>query len=757
MTMSGDFILCCPECGARLDPAGCAAADQVQCTHCGKTFPLPAAAEQRPSGATTQTLAVEAVAAGMTANLALTVSPVGLRPLDTSFPQARAATGIAGKAAPAIPGYEILEELGRGGMGVVYKARQLSLNRIVALKMILAGPHADPQLLARFRVEAEAIARINHPNIVQIYEVGQHKDTPFLTLEFLEGGSLSRRLDATPQPARWCAEICEKLARAVHAAHQQGIIHRDLKPANVLLASSGSNSGRGTTVPKVSPMPDRGKAGEGGAQSPLARSDEPKLTDFGLAKRIESADGLTVTGQVVGTPSYMSPEQAEGNSRLLGPKSDVYSLGAILYEMLTGRPPLKGPTHLATLHQVKHDDPLAPRRLQPGIPRDIETICLKCLQKEPTKRYSSAEDLAEDLRRFLSNETIVARPAGSLERGVKWARRRPAVAALGVVSALTLTGFIGGGLWYNAQLDTALRTARTNEAVADKARKDAEDSLEARGRAYEALARERRRSPDEEKENDARDAERNRAQERFKKALVEGKALRLDLGGGVRLELLLISTGKFMMGSPDIEKDCGPDERRHEVTVSNPFYMGIYEVTQEQYEKVMGQNPSYFIEIRNPVDSVSWDDAQKFCQQLSASARRLVRLPTEAEWEYACRAGTTTRFHTGNDDSSLDPIGWWKGNSQSKTHPVGGKGPNDWGLYDMHGNVWEWCGDWYSEYPKTAVADGQGPATGLSRVVRGGSCYVTTGSCRSANRDSEPPGSRYSDLGFRVVVPAGPH
>jgi formylglycine-generating enzyme required for sulfatase activity len=685
---------------------------------------------------------------------------------------AHAAGSPLGSRFPSIPGYEILEELGRGGMGVVYKARQISLNRLVALKMILAGPHADPQLLARFRVEAEAIAHINHPNIVQIYEIGEYNGAPYFSLEFLEGGSLNKRLDATPHPARWCAEICEKLARAVHAAHMQGIIHRDLKPANVLLASSGVPSGRGTTVPRASPVPVRGKAGEGEAQSPFARPDEPKLTDFGLAKRIESADGMTVTGQVVGTPSYMSPEQAEGNSQLIGPKSDVYSLGAILYEMLTGRAPFKGPTHLATLHQVKHDDPLAPRRLQPGIPRDIETVCVKCLQKDPAKRYASAEELAEDLRRFLSNETIVARPAGSLERGVKWARRRPAVAALVTVSVLALAGFIGGGLWYNAQLNAALKVARANAEAEAKARKDAEAALEARRRADEALAKERR--PPDEKEKEARDVERIKAQQRFKNALAAGKALELDLGGGVKLEMMLIPAGKFMMGSPETEQGHIDNETQHEVTISNPFYIGTYEVTQEQYERVMGRNLSKFQGTQNPADSISWNDAQEFCTKVitflnhshekaahiprpdERGTELVVRLPTEAEWEYACRAETATRFCTGDDAKALDRAGWWNGNSRSKTHPVGGKGANAWGLYDVHGNVWEWCQDWCGDYPKAAATDPSGPASGQSRVLRGGSWNNNDPrNCRSAYRFRSSPDIQYVSYGFRVVVAAG--
>ncbi|MCY3019957.1 MAG: serine/threonine-protein kinase, partial [Planctomycetota bacterium] len=421
--------------------------------------------EPRPEGATAQTLrpGLDSTLQATPGQRAPGVPPAVVEQAFQSAPPERAGVQTA---LHTLPGYEILGELGRGGMGVVYKARQLSLNRIVALKMILAGPHSDPQLISRFRVEAEAIARINHPNIVQIYEIGEHNGAPFFSLELLEGGSLSKRLDATPQPARWCAEICEKLARAVHAAHQQGIIHRDLKPANVLL----------TACPAP---PGRGAGGEGATRSaddPMARSPEPKITDFGLAKRIESAGGVTVTGQVMGTPSYMAPEQAEGNSRLIGPKSDVYSLGAILYEMLTGRAPFKGATHLETLHQVKHDEPVAPRRLQPGIPRDIETICLKCLQKDPAKRYASAEALADDLNAWLSGDSISARPPTVPERIIKRVRKNPSLYAVSIVALAVL---VLGTVAFMLSLDQKRRARDEARAAEGRAQNEKDNALAA--------------------------------------------------------------------------------------------------------------------------------------------------------------------------------------------------------------------------------------------------------------------------------------
>jgi formylglycine-generating enzyme required for sulfatase activity/tRNA A-37 threonylcarbamoyl transferase component Bud32 len=305
---------------------------------------------------------------------------------------------------PDVPGFKMLDELGRGAMGVVYHARQLKLNREVALKMILAGRHAGPEERIRFLAEAEAVAAIQHPGIVQVYECGTHGDLPFFALEFCAGGSLEKKLAGTPLEPAQAAQLVEQVARAMQAAHQRGIIHRDLKPANILLDSDG----------------------------------HPKVGDFGLARKIEAGAGLTATGAVMGTPSYMAPEQARGGKDV-GLAADVYALGAILYECLTGRPPFRSTTPYDTLLQVLNDEPVSPRRLNARVSLDLETICLKCLHKESTRRYASADEMAQDLHRWMSGQPILARSASSLERTVKWARRRPALAAsLSTVVVLTI-------------------------------------------------------------------------------------------------------------------------------------------------------------------------------------------------------------------------------------------------------------------------------------------------------------------------------
>ena len=291
-----------------------------------------------------------------------------------------AARGPMPREAPAgFPGYELLEEVGRGGMGVVYRARQLSLNRIVAVKM-LAG-RGGARELERFRVEAEAVGQLQHANIVQVYEVGEADGTPFFTLEYCPNGNLARRLAGRPMPNREAAELLRDLALAMETAHQAGIIHRDLKPANVLMAADG----------------------------------RAKVTDFGVAKTA-SDTSQTQTGAILGTPSYMAPEQAEGHTKGVGPTADVYSLGAILYECLTGRPPFVAATPLETMRQALEQDPLPPRLLNPAADQDLEKIALKCLEKAPAARYATAEALADDLRRHLDGEPITARSVNLFER-----------------------------------------------------------------------------------------------------------------------------------------------------------------------------------------------------------------------------------------------------------------------------------------------------------------------------------------------------
>jgi WD40 repeat protein/tRNA A-37 threonylcarbamoyl transferase component Bud32 len=344
-----------------------------------------------------------------------------------------------GSAADSIvPGYEVLGILGKGGMGVVYKARQTGLKRLVALKMILPGSLGAGRV-ARFQAEAEAVARLVHPHIVQVYEIGEHGGRPYFSLEFVSGGSLAARLAKSPQPACASAALVETLARAVAYAHQQGVVHRDLKPANVLLQPR--------------------QEGE-----PADSLGSPKIADFGLAKQLDTDSGRTRDGEILGTPFYMAPEQAAGRANEVGPAADVYALGAILYETLTGRPPFRGPTLLDTLEQVRSREPVPPAQLQPRVPRDLDTICLKCLRKQPGARYASARDLAEDLRRFLAGEPIRARPVSRTERVRRWCLRNPGLASLGALLAVASLVAVVLPTVYAYRLDVALRESDRQRA-----------------------------------------------------------------------------------------------------------------------------------------------------------------------------------------------------------------------------------------------------------------------------------------------------
>ena len=362
--------------------------------------------------------------------------------LDGMFPARVPASSVGGKSSrpslpdlPRIPGHELQEVLGRGGMGVVYRARHLRLNRCVALKMLLTGAHAGPEARERFLREANAAAGLRHPNIVQVYEMGDQDGQPYFTMEFVEGGNLAGKLAGVPQPPRHAAELLATLAEAVEAAHQSGIVHRDLKPSNILLTADGT----------------------------------PKIGDFGLARRMEGESGLTWTGISIGTPSYMAPEQAEARPLAWGPTVDVYALGAILYEVLTGRPPFRAETAAATVRLVISQEPEPPSRLNDKVPRDLETICLKCLQKESQHRYAGASALASDLRCFLAGEAIAARPDRRLARLTRRVRRRPVLSAVVAAVSVFVAALLGGGMWLVLERTHVARQAEAVQAATERA------------------------------------------------------------------------------------------------------------------------------------------------------------------------------------------------------------------------------------------------------------------------------------------------
>jgi formylglycine-generating enzyme required for sulfatase activity/tRNA A-37 threonylcarbamoyl transferase component Bud32 len=719
---------------------------------------------------------------------------------------------------PEIPGYEILGILGHGGMGVVYRARQLKANRLVALKMIRAIEHATPQERMRFQIETEAVACMQHPHIVQLYEVGEVRGQPFFSLEFCDGGTLIEQLEKKPPTPCEAAELIETLARAVHFAHLRGVVHRDLKPGNVLLA-------------RVERL--------------------PKITDFGLAKRIDAeARDVSKSGAILGTASYMAPEQAAGKVRDTGPAADVYALGALLYECLTGRPPFDGPQH-AILVSVVNDEPVPPSRLAPKVPRDLETICLKCLQKEPIRRYASAEELADDLRRFQVGEPIRARPVGAGERAVKWAKRRPALAALLGVTLLALVSLaiLSANLLVKEQearqaaakaeratdylvsifelADTkGRRGTMTARQILDDAEKSLpqefadqpelrEELLKKIGTLYDKLTAtaplamileahgtvqlQSTRNPDEQAlpqmllhsgdrlslgaDGDVRlvflsDLHKERLRPGMEATVHRKGCEPADVIGertqGPLMTFVRLPKGTFYMGweSPDAKETI---RKGVKTEIKEDFEIAVHDVTQGQWQAVMGENPSHFSRFgsgRNkvkdisdeelklfPVESVSWDDAQEFIKKLNENERGrgyVYRLPTEAEWEYACRGGATSEeecsYHfylnkpsndlcseqvnfSGNFPAGKAPKGKYLG----RTTRVGAYPPNKLGLCDMHGNVWQWCADLFN------------PKMGSVRVFRGGGWSGSGHGGRAGDRVASASESRSVNLGFRLA------
>jgi formylglycine-generating enzyme required for sulfatase activity len=598
------------------------------------------------------------------------------------------APDVLDEAVP-LPGFETLRRLGRGGMGVVYLARQVSLNRQVAIKILPPLPRAESAARAEtFRREAELMARVSHPNVVSVYDFGVADGRPYLVMEFVAGGDLKRSISADRplEPGR-VRGLIAPIARALTCLHRAGILHRDLKPANILMRDGQT----------------------------------PKVADFGIA--VPGGWTGIGNGPAPGTPGYVAPEQQYGLK--VDERCDQYSLAAVAYELLTGRRPL------GTSFEP-------PSRYHRGLSKEVDEAIMRGLSDDRDDRFGTVEEFAETLDRAL---------AGSLQPRP----RRVWPAAAGLVALALVAVFV-----------VFLARPRSPGTPSHLGPVQAPDR--AAGGVGNGAKAEKTDAPKP-----------GSPLERFTNHL--------------GMTMLLIKHGDFTMGSPPEDADAWADERpQHRVSLTLPFYLAECEVTNRQFRSFveatgykteaersgLGGN-IYDAKIKNltrdpkltfrmpsygraaaddePVVQVTWNDSRAFCDWLAKAEGMPYRLPSEAEWEYACRAGTTTRWSTGKDPATLEDAAWTIGNAGGRLHPVGKKKPNPWGLRDMHGNAWEWCDDWFGGYPAEPVTDPRGLSRGDKKALRGGSWdYDTVSRTSSASRLPDPPDRPHFTHGFRVAM-----
>jgi formylglycine-generating enzyme required for sulfatase activity/tRNA A-37 threonylcarbamoyl transferase component Bud32 len=674
--------------------------------------------------------------------------------------------------------YQIESLLGEGGMGRVYKARNTRLDKTCALKILPPElARQDASLLERFIREGRSAAAVEHPNVLPVYFIGRVEENCFIEMQYVDGGNLQDLMHRRGRLAvRSAALIIREVAKALQAAHEKGIIHRDIKPSNVMLSKKG----------------------------------QVFVADFGLAKIGAARTKLTQEGYVLGTPLYMSPEQAMGQG--VDHRSDIYSLGVMFFEMLAGRPPFTADTPLVVM--MKHREAPIPAVTQfaPDTPPQISTMIQKMMAKNPEERYQNSGEVAKELSAFLSA------PKGRRF----WPRAMAAVLFMALAAAGVLAFVYKDELqrrcWATKSAEDTGQKAETAAAETSKppgVRKRSEfrgqrsgtatTPVPADGRRLAQIGQKGQEGKQKESQESAQSAEKpspsaaiqhpassirhpepppplavptqpslalpkgwTSETQRVKVAAPEGEKKKKKkeityYTNTIGMKLILIPEGEFMMGSPGTEAGRRSDEGpQHKVRITKPFYLGAFEVTQQQYQAIMGKNPAKFEGETNPVESVSWNMAVPFCKRLSQKEGVEYRLPTEAEWEYACRAGSTTPFYTGatisteqaNYDGNYTYGSGQKGEHRQKTIRVGSFPPNSLGLYDMHGNVWEWCQDWYdgSYYANSPSQDPKGPDSGTARVLRGGSWYYEPNNLRSAFRFRLPPAMKADNTGFRVAV-----
>lgn len=620
--------------------------------------------------------------------------------------------------------YQIVKLLGKGGMGQVYLAYEPNSRQQVALKTL--HDTADAMVLKRFLKEAEVMARLDHPHIVKIFDVGDVQGKPYLVMEFVAGDNLAQLLEQQKFTVKAAVELMHKIAQAIQYAHSQGILHRDLKPSNIMLDSNG----------------------------------EPKVMDFGLALDITRSTRLSKTGVALGTPTYMPPEQARGQKKAIDRQSDVYSWGAMFYEVLTGRPPFIGTTPSSVLLQVVKKSPLPPSRIVSKIPKEIDNVCLKTLAKEKQYRYADMQTVIEDLDRFLTGKPVLAKKLGLGYHLRRLWYDNPFLLGISVTGMALLVTLVGLFYWQSQRISPTdgsrpakVITPPTGHAT--KAPPGWPLSL------WESCWRDKQNLVDFTK-----DAWLNLSSEqqgRYAQMYQSWYAQRL----GSALEKIFCVRKMqcpMRLAPPGIFWMCRSENNPGvKVLISKPFWIGKYEVTQLQWTQMIGFNPARFHGDDKPVECIDWADCQNFCRATG------MRLPTEAEWEYACRSGTTGAFAWGDEHkfteanfasywaredlwTKPDRETRWLNRQGSGTKPVGSFPPNWFGLFDMCGNVWEWGQDWYAAFPEQLreLLDPEGAPSGTMRVIRGGSWFTHGSSCQSGSRGFLAPREKNNAVGMRV-------
>ncbi|TVR48034.1 MAG: hypothetical protein EA402_00810 [Planctomycetota bacterium] len=627
-----------------------------------------------------------------------------------------------------IGGYRLGAKLGQGGMGAVYRATQVSMDREVAVKLIAPGKAGGQAAADRFMREARAAGKVNHPHVITVYDVGQVGGTLYLAMELVTGGDAEQAAQAAGGrlPERRALEIIRDAARGLVALEAAGLMHRDIKPANIFLAQDGS----------------------------------AKLADLGLARSADGDDRMTQTGATMGTPAYMSPEQADGFDDI-DIRTDIYALGATLFALIVGHSPYRGNSPWAVMAAVIRDP--FPDPEPAGCSATVAEIIRRCCAKNRDQRYTSANNLVAGLNELLRDGAPTAAASFDLSKEpAQGQKRQPSAAAniprvrtaevirssrstwllRGAIGAAVLLLLIIGLVAVRPGTDPASAPAPTGSVLSPQI--SASPTGPSVPIDFSANPPpERKAAPSTVAGPTRPEWAATMGQDEF------GHWADLQVGE-VTQRMRYIPPGTFLMGSPADEAGRKSDETQHEVTLTRGYWLANTECTQEMWQAVMGSNPSHFTgDPQRPVEIVTWNDAQAFMSRLNAQVPGLqARLPTEAEWEYAARAGTI-----GARYGDLDAIAWHNGNANSRTHPVGRKQANAWGLYDMIGNVWEWCSDWYGDYPSSTVTDPVGLASGSNRVWRGGGWNRSGQHARSAFRDRTAPGNRSHYLGFRLAVP----